>query len=162
MSGNKSPAKKMRNAKRLIAFLQTKIVEKSLPSLKLCPQASVSVAPKAPPLLAVTKCFGISVPPEPAIRPNKLDKQSQTMNVAKTPNPLITRLQTSSPIVAQSAPVMSRRIPQLDGERDLDVIKCTTCMKVLETEDDIKWHYKTKIGREDCSILKSMLGWQPY
>ena len=66
------------------------------------------------------------------------------------------------PIVTQAAPVMSRRIPQLYGERDLDVIKCTTCMKVLETEDDIKWHFETKIGREDYSILKSMLGWQTY
>ena len=37
------------------------------------------------------------------------------------------------------------------------VVKCEECQKVLETPDDIKWHYETTYGKEDCKILKSML-----
>ena len=35
------------------------------------------------------------------------------------------------------------------------------CEKMLETQDDMKWYYQTKYGREDCAILKSMIG-TPY
>ena len=34
---------------------------------------------------------------------------------------------------------------------------CEECQKVLETPDDIKWHFETTYGKEDCKILKSML-----
>ena len=83
------------------------------------------------------------------------------MTDPQIPNPLITRLPTNPSTFTQPAPVFGRLIPQLDGGSYQEATQCTTCMKILETEDDIKWHYKTKIGREDCSILKSMLGWQP-
>ena len=52
-----------------------------------------------------------------------------------------------------------QRIPQLDGEAEFS--PCPTCEKKFETIDDVRWHYDTKIGREDCSILRSMLGWNP-
>ena len=62
---------------------------------------------------------------------------------------------------SQSAPVLGRGIPQLDGCEDPDVFRCPNCRKQLETTDDKKWHYETQIGRQDCSILRSMLGWNP-
>ena len=38
---------------------------------------------------------------------------------------------------------------------------CKVCQKVIEDVDDYKWHYETQHGRDDCSILKSMLGYRP-
>ena len=74
----------------------------------------------------------------------------------------ISRLQTSSSTRAQPTPA-AVKIPQLDGisNTDPDVLQCKACKKMLETADDVKWHYETQIEREDCSILKSMLGWNP-
>ena len=57
--------------------------------------------------------------------------------------------------------IISQRIPQVDGGVDSDDFQCPKCKKVLETNDDMKWHYETQIGRQDCSILRSMLGWNP-
>ena len=36
-------------------------------------------------------------------------------------------------------------------------IQCTFCKKTFETGEDFKWHKETQYGREDCSILRSML-----
>jgi hypothetical protein len=192
MSRNKSPAKNLRNAKRLIAFLQTKILVKSLPSLKLCPQAVVSVSPKPLPLLTTTKCAGITIPPEPLTCPNKLDKQTQTMNVSQTPAPYLSSSLHSFCAASKPKPpptklslmnipsnfnIYSRpdpeHIPQLDGSNvDLstinwpqhdqsrptsDLLQCSLCLKIFETNEDQAFHNHTKLGREDCAILKSML-----
>ena len=56
----------------------------------------------------------------------------------------------------QALPSLVPVIPQLDGYMPM-VDQCTSCQKILETEDDQRWHYQTKIGREDCYILRSML-----
>jgi hypothetical protein len=53
------------------------------------------------------------------------------------------------------------RIPQLDGGTEKETLQCPTCQKTFEDDDDIRWHYETVIGREDYSILRSMLGWHP-
>ena len=68
---------------------------------------------------------------------------------------------------ARPASILHTRIPQLDGsmydycdERPQpapDFLQCITCEKVFETQDDMRWHNETKYGREDCSILRSML-----
>ena len=59
-------------------------------------------------------------------------------------------------------------IPQLDGgtsilpevglkNKPTKVQMCNECKKTFETDDDIKWHFGTKIGREDCLIFRSMI-----
>ena len=182
----------MRNAKRLIAFLQTKIIVKSLPSLRLCHQAAVSVPPKPLPLLSATKCAGTTIPPVPLYRPNKLDKQTQTMNVSQTPAPYPSSSLSSFCAASKLKPPPSKlslmnipsnfniysradpeHIPQLDGSTaDLstidwpqhyqprptsDLLQCSLCLKIFETNDDQAFHNQTKLCREDCAILKSML-----
>ena len=59
-------------------------------------------------------------------------------------------------LVVQAVPSLVPVIPQLDGYMPM-VDQCTSCQKILETEDDRRWHYHTKIGLEDCHILRSML-----
>jgi hypothetical protein len=72
--------------------------------------------------------------------------------------------QNKSPIWPAS--ILNATIPQLDGsaydpqnQPQPDSIKCETCQKRFETNEDFKWHNETQYGREDCSILRSML---PY
>jgi hypothetical protein len=38
-----------------------------------------------------------------------------------------------------------------------DLIQCTACQRLFETDDDFNFHKETQLGHEDCSILKSML-----
>ena len=57
--------------------------------------------------------FLFAILPEPSIMPKRLDKQSQTMTVPQTPNPLIARLWTNPS-------------PKLDGGSDQEAIQCTT------------------------------------
>ena len=53
-------------------------------------------------------------------------------------------------------------IPQLDGiiasisDDPTKPYQCNSCFKELITREDFKWHFETRIGREDCRILKSM------
>ena len=104
--------------------------------------------------LSLSKPVLIDIPPE-------IPKQVTYYPPATKRHSHIMGLQTIPNIPSQPAPVMGRRIPLLDGGGDLENIQCSNCIKVLETQDDVKWHYETKIGREDCSILRSMLGWHP-
>ena len=72
MSKYKSPAKKMRNIKRLLNFLCSKIKRFNDPSksLSICPHASVSIPPAATKAscLTVQKLQSFSRRPEPPFR----------------------------------------------------------------------------------------------
>ena len=61
---HRSPAKKSRNSKRLIKFLQSKISCKDLPNLVICSQPSISLVPLRPKLSSF-KPPSTSVPPIP-------------------------------------------------------------------------------------------------
>ena len=139
-----------------------------------------------------SKCAGITIPPEPLTHPNKLDKQTQTMNVSQTPAPYLSSSLYSFCAASKPKPppnklslmnipsnfnIYSRpdpeHIPQLDGSNiDLstinwpqhdqsrptsDLLQSSLCLKIFETNDDQAFHNQTKLGREDCAILKSML-----
>ena len=64
---HRSPAKKARNSKRLIKFLQSKISCKDLPNLVICSQPSISLVPLRP-KLSFFKPPSTSVPPIPPPR----------------------------------------------------------------------------------------------
>ena len=57
--------------------------------------------------------------------------------------------------------LLDGRIPQLDRSTPDILYKnstpCIVCKKTFENEDDVKWHWETKYGREDWAILRSML-----
>ena len=170
---HKSPSKVLRNVKRITKFLAKKAAEKKpltlqkLPEIDIPPrikiltlsqETNVSILPSPPRVLSFSKPVLTDIPPE---TPKQCIPYPPTTKRIFPSNHHITKLQTIPNIPAHPAPALGRRIPQLDGVVDQENVECSNCMKVLETQDDVKWHYETKIGREDCSILRSMLGWHP-
>ena len=164
---NKSPSKVLRNVKRITKFLEKKPAEKKylavhkLPDLDIPPTVKslnfsqptiISILPSRR-HLEFSKPVLTNIPPE---IPNSC------LSTTKLLNPLmnLTKLQTSSNMCTQPSPLLER-IPQLDGGIEQEVLKCKNCKKTMVTADDIKWHFETQLGREDCSILRSMLGWHP-
>ena len=163
---HKSPSKVLRNTKRITKFIEKKTAQKKvltvqkLPELNIHPAAKKILTFSQPTILSVLPtqiCLSFSkpvltdIPPEVSFLP-----QVAVQNFSS--NSLITHLQTTSNIHTQPRPIFSR-IPQLDGETEES--QCGTCKKIFEDADDIRWHFETQIGRQDCSILRSMLGWTP-
>ena len=163
---HKSPSKVLRNTKRITKFIEKKTAQKKvltgrkLPELNIPPAAKKILNFSQPTILSVLPtqiCLSFSkpvltdIPPEVSFLP-----QVAVQNFSS--NSLITHLQTTSNIHTQPRPIFSR-IPQLDGETEES--QCGTCKKIFEDADDIRWHFETQIGCQDCSILRSMLGWTP-
>ena len=147
---NRSPAKKNRNYRRLVKFLQAKIPPMKTPKILSFSQPTISSISTPPIPLSFSKPVLTSIPPT---FPQSL--LSSTIAVRKLAS-----------VYARPAPILDSRIPQLDGmawdhdlqhQPSMDCLRCPSCQKSLETEDDWKWHFKTEIGRQDCSILRSML-----
>ena len=149
---NRSPAKKNRNYRRLVKFLQAKIPPMKTPKILSFSQPTIISISTPPRPLSLSKPVLTSIPPvfsQPSL--------SSTIAVPK-----------HVPVYERPASILDSRIPQLDGlawnhdhqpQPSMDCLQCSSCQKTLETEDDWKWHYETEIGQQNCSILRSML---PY
>ena len=151
MSKYKSPARKLRNLKRIFTFLMTKNTRMPKPPIlcSICPQEGHSFSPSIPEL-------GISVHPSINISP---------FPQTRTPRKLSISMQqiVSIPPSAPSTPhYMTKYLTNPNSnpkpQPAPDPHHCRECQKMLETKDDMMWHYETKYGQEDCAILKSMLG----
>ena len=73
---HKSPAKKLRNSRRLIRFLQSKLSSLRLPDLSICPQPCVSLEPLMSSKLSFTNLPSISL--SPIYKPDSSSKSVQT------------------------------------------------------------------------------------
>ena len=166
-----SNAKKTRNMRRLISFLQTKIVTPPVRILSLSYPTAISILPTSRPL-SISKPVLTDLPPE---TPEHVFPTSRRPNHPS--NPLIMELSRNqslnSNISIRNSSLLDGRIPQLDGSIPNILYNnsihypqpktatvptpCIVCKKTFENEDDVKWHWETKYGREDCSILRSML-----
>ena len=149
--------KVLRNVKRITTFLEKMDSEKKILVVQKLPCLNIPPTVKA---LGFSKSTMISI--SPSLRKRSSSKPVLTdippefarPNLNSLSNPHIvdhSNLQTNSKLLG--------RIPQLDG--GIEILQCPTCKKVFEDVDDRKWDYETKIGREDRSILISMLGWNP-
>ena len=165
---HKSPYKVLRNVKRITKFMEKKAADKKIMTVRKLPELDIPPAVK---ILTFTKPTIISIMPTlrhlSSSKPVLIDipPEFPRPKPIYSSNPLImkiSRLQNCSSTSTQPTPA-AVKIPQLDGISitDPEVLQCKVCKKMLETADDVKWHYETQIGREDCSILKSMLGWNP-
>ena len=163
---HKSPSKVLRNVKRITIFL-VRMAEQKLQTVEKLPNIDVPPTVK---ILSFSRPTIVSILPSPRYllqsKPVFLDIPSETqrhynLTVSRLDQPYeppmkyLSKLQTNIP--AQSTTALGTRIPQLDSGGD----QCSNCKRVLETTDDMKWHYETQRGCEDCSILRSMLGWNP-
>ena len=122
-----SPAKKTRNFRRLVSFLQIKLNASKLSQSKLpiCFPPQVSVAPKSPPNLTYSKQPCISIPNFPTFPDHP--------NTCQGPISLV--------------------ISQLDGCTDDYIQECDNCHEVFETPHQLELHdAKNQFGCEDCSI----------
>ena len=166
-----SNAKKTRNMRRLITFLQTKIVTPPVKILSLSHQTAISISPRTRPL-SISKTVLTELPPE---TPEYLLPTTRRPNHHS--NPLIMDLSRNQSLNSnmsfRNGSLLDGRIPQLDVSTPNILYKnsdhypqpktaavptpCIVCKKTFETEDDVKWHWETKYGREDCAILRSML-----
>jgi hypothetical protein len=141
MAKKASPAKKLRNFRRLVSFLQTKLNASKLPSPRIL---STYFPPQ------------VSIPPRSHIQLS-VSKQSSISTTTFSPFP--------------SNPNSWQAIPQLDGSTDgsaylhnlkyfsnLDketatIRKCDNCHKFFETEHQLELHdARNQFGCEDCSI----------
>ena len=130
----RSPSTQLRSQRRLSNFLRAKLLEYSfLPAVKAKPVLSIclvesSTFPSNMSALSIHKQSCVNIP---------------------------------STILPIDAPIAAYPIPQLDGATDEEHqpshYQCNTCERYFETDHDFRWHYESKIGREDCHILKSML-----
>ena len=86
--------------------------------------------------------------------------QTQRIEPSYQPSPLnsqITQTSRLSSIPTYTTNLAPKGNDALSNKFLPRVVKCEEYQKVLETPDDIKWHYETTYGKEDCKILKSML-----
>jgi Leucine-rich repeat (LRR) protein len=154
---NKSPYKVLRSIKRITKFSEKKASEKKILTVQKLPCICIPPTVKT---LAFSKSTMISI--SPSQRQLSFSKPVLTDIPPEIPRTNLSYLSIPPFVENTRLPPNHRthgRIPQLDG--GLEILQCSTCKKVFEDEDDRKWHYDTKIGRDDCSILRSMLGWNP-
>ena len=145
----KSKAKIMRNMKRLIAFLQSKILSPTSQSLTICSQSTTDLPPKLSPVLSTTKVDFISIHPK---KPCLSHVQVHSTDIPPT-----------QPIPAQHLPHSLKDVslrsqpPPQSSQLPNKQTYCTACHKIFETKNDEKYHQETQYGREDCYLLRSML-----
>jgi hypothetical protein len=125
--------------------------------------------PFPPATITVPKHVPVNYPSNSLIM--DLTRQQTKSNIYN--NPVNSSIHSNIKQYDRKTPVLDRWIPQLDGgTSDMSInnlnqhhqpqpvpypLRCSSCLKIFESEDDFKWHKQTQIGREDCSILKSML-----
>ena len=87
---NKSPAKKIRNMKRLLTFIQDKIRNKR-PNLAICSQGSISLKPVLK--FSISRPRSIDIPPRSTVKSMLLSKCVQT----DFPQPILKPPETPCP-----------------------------------------------------------------
>ena len=154
MWATKSRAKKQRNMKRLITFLQAKILSPTTQSLTICHQSNIDLPPKPSPLLTKSKLDYLSIPPKIPKKPCLSLVCVETTDIPPADQifapylPLPSSLKEVS--IRNQPPPQSAILPN-------NQTYCTTCHKIFGTKDDEKYHQETQYGREDCYLLRSML-----
>ena len=144
MWATKSKAKIMRNMKRLIAFLQSKILSPTSQNLTICPQSTTDLPPKLSPVLP-TKVDFISIHPK---KPCLSHVQVHSTDIPPT-----------QPVSAQHFPHSLKDVslrsqpPPRSSQLPNKQTYCTAGHKIFENKDDEKYHQETQYGREDCYIL---------
>ena len=138
----KSPSTKLRSLQRL-----SKHLRKKLSNVPKCHNLTIRCLPS------------ISILPLEDTKNLSIMKTS-SISIINRPN--TKNLSFSRPTICSLDPSSAK--PQLDGHHGQEPPPapslprlCPTCKYNLETEFDVTWHYETEIGRQDCSILKSML-----
>ena len=126
-------------------------------SLSICPQEGYSFSPIIPePTISIHPSNNISPIPQTRHIPKLSISVQQTVSLPptapSTPHYMTKYLLEPS---SNQEPSVGKPQPAPDPHQ------CQVCEKMLETGDDVKWHYETRYGREDCAILKNMLG-TPY
>ena len=152
MWATKSKSKKVRNMKRLITFLQSKITNPTIQSLTICPQSNIELPPKPSRFLSKTKLDIISIDPEPPNRPCLSLVRVQSIDIPPTQLNLAPYLPNSLKEVC-----LRTQPPPLSAKLSTQQTYCTTCHKIFETKDDEIYHQETQYGREDGYLLRSML-----
>ena len=166
-SNNKSPAKKLRSTRRMFAFILKKTDQRlsnQVSKLSSHNILSISISPKPPCNLSISESVLTDIPPSQKPIMAKYSSNHLVMDLSSQQTDFST-YQNTRPI-----PVLHKGIPQLDGgtmdyldpPRTSPDLQCNLCKKPFENTEDFNWHNETKIGREDCSILRSMLNTSYY
>ena len=141
--------------KRLITFLQTKMISLPRPSLTVCPQSVVSIPPKSPPVLFTLRLAPTSFSPRPPIKPNVSTKSSQTYDAREHQNPYSNTAFKIPQIdgFAEESPIHHQNHQTQPSQNADQGSKCDNCRTVFETRSQLELHDEmNQFGCEECYI----------
>ena len=156
-SNNRSPTKKLRSTRRMFAFILKKTDQRlSNQVSKLSSHNILSIS--------ISESVLTDIPPSQKPIMAKYSYKHLVMDLSSQQTDFSTYHNT------RPIPVLPKGIPQLDGgtmdyldpPRTSPDLQCKLCKKTFENTEDFNWHNETKIGCEDCSILRIMLDTRYY